>query len=69
MDYFELSSVSHLAIRDTVYTLRFALLTVKNTRGIEKNAEKEIQAIPAHSRPWHGVMGLQLRPLTPVIVA
>ncbi len=42
---------------------------MKNTRGIPENAEKGIQAVPAHSWPLLGVKGLQVSPLSPAFAS
>ncbi len=39
----------------------------QNTRGIPENTEKELQTIPADSRPLHGVRGLQVTSFFPYI--
>ncbi len=40
-----------------------------NTTGLPENTEKGLQAIPADSWPLHGVRGLQVSQIFPVIVA
>ncbi len=41
---------------------------MKNTREITENTEKGLQAIPADPWPLHGVRGLQVSQLFPVVV-
>ncbi len=41
---------------------------MENIRGISENTEKGLQAIPANSWPLHGVRGLQVSQISPVVV-
>ncbi len=40
---------------------------LKKTRRISKKSGKGLQALPAHPREKHGVMGFQLSPIFPVV--
>ncbi len=54
----------------TIFNFSYSAYSiVKNTRGIPENTEKGLQAIPEDSWPLHGVRGLQVSQLFPVVVA